>query len=208
MLFPPKILRMRIRTSIKHFYDDLKIFSDKMNWECTKPVLKKDTDTIDWSNNMVRFEEQSHYPNNSPKEIYITYAIPSFVNGPTNVNKMFENKTLPTIGYEHTISLTLPQQYPAQVTKTHIQAVTTLWHNNFNFMRGVKAHACLFISGEIDGMAMNIFQQLLWNPEFVWKSSRGSSFTLNGAAQSYARTNGQDYPFKALKHLMDQKFRL
>ena len=41
MLFPPKILKMRINTSIKHFYDDLKVYCIRMNWEFVEPTQKQ-----------------------------------------------------------------------------------------------------------------------------------------------------------------------
>lgn len=204
MFLPPRILKLRINTSIKHFYEDLKLFCQTMKWECDEPVQGQ-TNEISWTNNLVVFKEKSQYRDNVPKEIQITYKIPSFIGSPGQNSKTFETKQLPQIGYIHTLALTLSPRYPADVAKTHIQGVTPLWHNNFGFGKG-RSHACVLISGEIDGMAMNLFQQLLWNPEFVWNSAHGKHFTLNPEAQQYGKDNGLDFPHRAIKHLMDENF--
>ena len=211
MFLPPKIVRLRIHTSIKNFYEDLEIFCNKMKWKCDKPSKEENKvskDRIKWSNNLVTFEEQSAYPNSIPKEMHITYNIPSFIGLPADNSEIFENKKLPQIGYKHTLSLILPPKYPADVSKTGISTVTTLWHNNFYFLQKSTAHGCVFISGEIDGMAMNLLQQLLWNPEIVWTSAHGPNATLNPQVRQYATTHGKEFPYRALKHLMDEKFLL
>ncbi len=210
MMFPVKIQRLRINVSIKHFYEDLQTFCKTMNWKYEKPeIFPADfkSDKIHWKNNMIAFSEVSSYANNSLKEIHITYSIPSFIDGPNTVSEKFESILLPKIGFKHVISLFLSQEYPKNVAKTHIQSVSTLWHNNFYFYKNRYAHGCVLISGEIDGMSMNLFQQLLWNPDFVWQNAhKTSNFSLNYSAFNYAKLNGFDFPYRVLINQMNKNF--
>lgn len=210
MMFPVKIQKLRINVSIKHFYDDLEAFCKTMKWDFKQPNIfpkEKSTDTILWKNNLVSFSEKSKYPNGSIKEILITYTIPSFIGPPSNTSDKFEGLLLPKISFKHAISLTLPNEYPANVARTHIQAVSTLWHNNFYYLQNRFSHGCVLVSGEIDGMAMNLFQQLLWNPDFVWQNAhKMSNFSLNKEALQYGKIKGNEFPYRALISKMNEKF--
>jgi len=196
--------------SIKHFYEDLEAFCKTMKWVFTQPdILQKDksSDPVFWKNNLVSFSEKSCYRNGSIKEIHIIYTIPSFIGPPSNSSEKFEDTLLPKISFDHVISLILPNQYPADVARTHIEAVSTLWHNNFYYFQNKISHGCVLISGEIDGMAMNLFQQLLWNPEFVWQNThKMTNFSLNNDAFQYGKINGNDFPYRALLSKMNEKF--
>ena len=209
MMLPVKIQRLRINVSIKNFYEDLKVFCNTMDWKFDEPVsLTKNnqTDEIHWKNNFVSFDEKSHYQNNSVQEIQITYKIPSFIGPVQFESEKFEDQKLPKIAYEHILSLRLHQNYPLHVAQTNISSVTTLWHNNFTFTPRGHSHGCVLISGEIDGMAMNLFQQLLWNPKFIWENGRGQNFSLNGSAFTYGMEKGKDFAYRALLDKMNSRF--
>ena len=208
MMLPVKIQRLRINVSIKNFYEDLKVFCNTMKWTFDDPVcltIDRQVDTIHWQNNLVSFDEKSHYPDNAVQEVQISYKIPSFI-GPTDFNvEKFENFVLPKIAYEHVISLRLHQNYPLHVSQTAINYVTTLWHNNFSFGPRGYSHGCVLISGEIDGMAMNLFQQLLWNPKFIWESNNGANFSLNQPAHTFGLSHGKDFAYRVLVDRMNKR---
>ena len=211
MLYPVKIQKMRLNVTIKNYYEDLKLFCKTKKWyyeEPTKKPIDFQSDKIIWENNMISFSEISRYQNDSIREIHIGYTIPSFIGPPITGNEIYEGKIIPQIGYEHIISLLLANDYPAHVAQTHIQSVSTVWHNNFYFLKKGYAHGCVLISGEVDGMAMNLFQQLLWNPEFVWQNNRGKGFSLNQEAFNYSLTNGNDFLHRVLLNRMDKMFSL
>ena len=98
------------------------------------------------------------------------------------------------------------KNYTANVGKTNISSVTRLWHNNFGFNQG-RNHKYVLKLRERDNMAMTLFQQLLWNPEIIWSSNHGTSFTLNKEVQAYTNIVGKEYPNQVLKYKMNQLFR-
>ena len=151
MLFPVKIQKMRFNVTIKNFYKVLKLFSKTKKWyyeEPTKKPVDFQSDKIIWENNMISFSEIYRYQNDSIREIHIGHTIPSFIGPPITGNEIYEGKIIPQIGYKHIISLLLANDYPAHVSQTHIQSVSTVWRNNFYFHKKGYAHGCVLISGD------------------------------------------------------------
>lgn len=208
IILPPDILRKRINMTIQSFYEALQVYCTKLNWKCDepKPALKElSINKIYRSNNIVTFEERSQYENGSPKEFYISYAMPSFIAEPSGNTTEFENIHLPQIGYHHTYSVQIPQRYPLGMNGTVIHPVTSLWHINFKYS---SSSSDLLIAGELDGIAMNLFQQLLWNPEVIYDYGKEQRSAVNNSALHFANIHGREFPFKVLKELMREKYHL
>lgn len=207
---------MRINTSIRSFYENLETYANIERWPFkpyTTTVKDQYEDTIYYTNNLVAFEEIGKYNSGKPEEFKVTYFLPSYVAAPTSDTPHFEGVQMPVVEWHHQITFVIKEAYPEQVGKTRIDALTRLWHTNFrggdyydhtrnNSQKPQKAHACVLISGEIDSMAMNIFQQLLWHPEFCWNSRHGENFTINSRAFDFAKTNGKQLPYEYLKELL------
>lgn len=211
MLIPSDIVRKRIHNTIKSFYEVLHSYCVTMNWKFDRPTPAVENPSIDkifWSNNMVTFEERNQYENGSPREFHISYTLPSFIAEPTKTTATFENIRLPEIGYYHTFSVEIPLQYPLGLSRTKIFPFTHIWHINFKLTPNTTTQSKLPIAGELEGIAMNLFHQLLWNPEIIYSNENTKGFAVNELALHFTNTHGRDFPFKVLKNLMLKKFNL
>jgi hypothetical protein len=174
MFFPTLIIYKRINTSLEFFYKDLMVFSKNMNWKCDFPknhceTEESDTKKIHWSNNLVEIKMIETYTEESrPKYFEFEYFIPS----PTDYQEI-KGKDLnltynpPKISLNHKFRVEIPPSYPANLDKIRILSITTIFHPRFS--QNKNSIGCIFVNGELDKIAMNLFQHLLWEPSFVFK---------------------------------------
>ncbi len=64
------------------------------------------------------------------------------------------------------------------------------------------------VNGEIDRIAMNRFQQLLWEPTYVWKYPGEHETTNNSSASNWGLNNGKKEVQAYLLALMKEKWKL
>ena len=62
------------------------------------------------------------------------------------------------------------------------------------------------VNGEIDRIAMNLFQQLLWEPGHVWKENPQHETTNNHSASAWAQKCGKEEIHKFLLGLMNKQW--
>ena len=168
-LFPPGILYRRIEISLKTFYDDLKTFSKTMNWKFDPYVNSSNGKTHKWKNNLVEVEQIEQYDDGRPKGYILTYYIPSPIGEPLDTSRPANlTDNIPLIGYKHKIYVSLPFNYPSvrsiessvQRSDTlYIESRSQLFHPRFYLRQ--KSWGCVMVNGEIDRIAMNLFQQFI-----------------------------------------------
>ena len=213
-LFPPGILYRRIEISLKTFYDDLKTFSKTMNWKFDPYVNSSNGKTHKWKNNLVEVEQIEQYDDGRPKGYILTYYIPSPIGEPLDTSRPANlTDNIPLIGYKHKIYVSLPFNYPSvrsiessvQRSDTlYIESRSQLFHPRFYLRQ--KSWGCVMVNGEIDRIAMNLFQQLLWEPGHVWKEKPNQETTNNINATNWAKNCGKEEIHKYLLRLMDEKW--
>lgn len=212
-LFPPGIIYRRIEISLKTFYQDLAIFSKKMNWKCDPPRIQSDGKKSKWKNNLVEIEQIEEYEDGRAKGFIFTYFIPSPIGPPLSGKQADLDKNLPVIGYKHKIYVSLPHNYPSvrsiessvQRTDTlYIESRSQLFHPRF-YLRE-KSWGCIMVNGEIDRIAMNLFQQLLWEPSHIWKENPSHETTNNHNASSWAKKCGKEEIYEVILGLMNKQW--
>ena len=62
------------------------------------------------------------------------------------------------------------------------------------------------VNGEIDRIAMNLFQQLLWEPSHVWKEDPKQETSNNRDATRFAQENGRENIHQFLLSKMNEKW--
>ncbi len=186
-----------------------------MNWRCDPYVKESNGKKHKWKNNLVDIEQIEEYDDGRAKGFIFTYFIPSPI-GPSLTGKT-ENLTdsPPVIGYKHKIYVSLPFNYPSvrsiessvQRSDTlYIESRSQLFHPRF-FLR-TKSWGCIMVNGEIDRIAMNLFQQLLWEPSHIWKENPQHETTNNANATSWARNCGREPIHEFLLAKMSEKWGL
>ena len=198
-LFPPGIIYRRIEISLKTFYNDLAIFCKNMHWRCDPYVNESDGKRHKWKNNLVEIEQIEEYDDGRAKGFIFTYHIPSPIGQALTDNPPDLEKNLPLIGYKHKIYVSLPFNYPSvrsiessvQRSDTlYIESRSQLFHPRF-YLRE-KSWGCIMVNGEIDRIAMNLFQQLLWEPSHIWKEDPAHETTNNIQATNWAKSCGRE----------------
>lgn len=213
-LFPPSIIYRRIEISLKSFYTDLKTFCKTMGWRCDPYVSTSDGKVIKWKNNLVEIEQIEQYDDGRAKGFLFTYRIPSPIGPPFDSSKKANiTDNIPQIGYKHKIYVSLPYNYPSvrsiessvQRTDTlYIESRSQLFHPRF-YLRE-KSWGCIMINGEIDRIAMNLFQQLLWEPGHIWKENPLHETTNNMEASLWAKNCGKQEIHKLMINLMTRQW--
>lgn len=212
-LFPPKIIHRRIEISLKSFYNDLSIFCKTMHWRCDPVFNENDGKRQKWKNNLVDIEQIEEYDDGRAKGFIFTFHIPSPIgkglgNKPPNLTD-----NIPQIGYKHKIYVSLPFNYPSvrsiessvQRSDTlYIESRSQLFHPRF-YLRE-KSWGCIMVNGEIDRIAMNLFQQLLWEPTHVWKENPAHETTNNIDATNWAKLCGRKEIHQLLLKYMTQQW--
>ncbi len=212
-LFPPSIIYRRIEISLKSFYNDLAVFCKNMHWRCDPVFSENDGKRQKWKNNLVEIEQIEEYEDERAKGFIFTFHIPSpigmaLTNKPANLTD-----NIPLIGYKHKIYVSLPFNYPsvrsiessAQRSDTlYIESRSQLFHPRF-FLRQ-KSWGCIMVNGEIDRIAMNLFQQLLWEPTHVWKENPNLETTNNINATNWAKDCGREEIHKFLLEKMNERW--
>lgn len=173
-LYTPGIIYRRIDNSLKNFFEDLKVLCKNKHWQYEPYVKESNGKRHKWKNNLVQIEQIEEYDDGRAKGFLFTFFIPSPI-GPGLLNKP-ENLTdnPPVLGYKHKIYVSLPFNYPSvsaiesrvQRSDTlYIETRSQLFHPRF-YLRE-KTWGSIIVTGEIDKIAMNLFQQLLWEPSHV-----------------------------------------
>lgn len=215
-LFPPSIIYRRIEISLKSFYSDLKTFCKTMGWRCDPYTNTSDGKVIKWKNNLVEIEQIEQYDDGRAKGFLFTYRIPSTIGPPFDSSKKANlTDNIPQIGYKHKIYVSLPYNYPSvrsvesSVQRTdalYIESRSQLYHPRF-YLRE-KSWGCIMINGEIDRIAMNLFQQLLWEPSHVWKENPLHETTNNMEASHWAKNCGKEEIHNLMITLMNKQWSL
>ena len=187
-----------------------------MNWQFDPVIDKSDEIALvsHWDHNLVKITQIESYPADRPKGFIFTFLIPSPVNSPKNLSQPPNlTNNIPQIGYNHKIYVCLPRNYPAVKSvelaqpgtdTLYIESRPQLWHPRFYLQQ--KSWGCIMVNGEIDRIAMNLFQQLLWEPGHVWKLSEERETTNNSNASRWGQINGKEEVYKFLLNLMNEKW--
>ena len=214
-LFPPSIIYRRIGISLKTFYDDLMVFCKKMNWKCEPFVNESDGKRLKCRNNLVDIQQIEEYDDGRAKGFIFTYFIPSPIGKALSGNAPNLTDNPPIIGYKHKIYVSLPFNYPSvrsiessvQRSDTlYIESRSQLFHPRF-YLRE-KSWGCIMVNGEIDRIAMNLFQQLLWEPGHVWKEDPNLETTNNFDASNWAKDCGKEPIHQFLLKMMNDQWGL
>lgn len=212
-LFPPSIIYRRIEISLKTFYNDLMVFCKRNSWRCDPVVNESDGKNHKWHNNLVDIEQIESYDDGRAKGFIFTFFIPSPIAHPLTGNKADLENNIPVVGYKHKIYVSLPFNYPSvrsiesSVQRTdalYIESRSQLFHPRF-YLRE-KSWGCIMVNGEIDRIAMNLFQQLLWEPSHVWKEDASRETTNNIDASNWAKNCGKEEIHKLIIGKMNDQW--
>lgn len=189
ILFPAKILNLRINTSIEQFFKDFEQYLTKKGWHYEEPEKVAE---YHWKG--VDFEiKVSHY--HADKAIKsIQYAL--FIPG---IKELKGNE--PIITHNHTFRIELPREYPARVDKIKIFAETQQFHPRFS--NSGWGEGCLHINGEIDRILMDMIFQTLQDPDRVRppKYYPDADFGTNSTAMKWYQ--GKNDPKKLYDSMME-----
>lgn len=209
-LFPPIIIYKRIEISLKTFFEDLEVFCKKSNWRYDPPKCMSDGKRSHWKNNLVEIKQIEEFPDGRAKGFIMTYHVPSFIGSPLNKKKAADLDTNPpALGYKHEIYVALPANYPSvksiessqkRSDALYIESRSQLFHPRFYLRR--KSWGCIMVNGEIDRIAMNLLQQLLWEPSHVWKDAGEYETTNNVSASNLAKELGKQEVYNYLLEKM------
>lgn len=214
-LFPPRILFKRIESNFRIFYDDLGTYCRRMDWRFDVPQCSSDEVRFyhQWQNNLVEVELFEQYSDNRAKAFLFTYHIPSPVGNPKNKGRANLTDNPPEVGYKHQIYVAIPMNYPSvravessgqRSDITYIESRSQLWHPRFYLQQ--KSWGCIMVNGELDRIAMNLFQQLLWEPGHVWKLPGEHETTNNRAASQWGKEMGHNEIHQFMIRLMTERW--
>ena len=212
-LFPPNIIYRRIEISLKTFYEDLQVFCKTMHWRYDPYVNESNGKRHKWHNNLVSIEQIEEYDDGRAKGFIFTYFIPSPIDPPLSRNKPDLENNTPVIGYKHKIYVSLPFNYPSvrsiesnvqRSDALFIESRSQLFHPRFYLRQ--KSWGCIMVNGEIDRIAMNLFQQLLWEPGHVWKENSSKETTNNYDATNWAKDCCKEEIHKFILENMNQQW--
>ena len=177
LLFPPKILNLRIRTSIEQFFHDLEAYFKTKKFEWVPP---EEIEENHWRTPDLEIKVIARNPDDSIKTIQYGLNIPG-------VKGLKGNS--PIMNYNHTFRIELPREYPARVDKIRIIADTQVFHPRFSISG--FGEACIQINGEIDRVLMDLILQVLYDPDRVRppKLYSDADFGRNSAAMKWYQSN-------------------
>jgi hypothetical protein len=187
-LFPPKILNLRLKTSIEQFFSDLEQFFKMKNWEIFKP---EEIGDFHWKTPDLEIKAIARFPDDSIRTIQYALKIPGVIDLKGNE---------PIYSYNHTFRIELPREYPARVDKIKILADTQLFHPRFS-ISGV-GEACIQINGEIDRILMDMIFQVLLDPDRVRppKFYSDADFGRNSFAMKWYQNEDPRKIYETLLH--------
>lgn len=185
-----------------------------MGWRFDPYISTSDGKKNKWKNNLVEIEQIEEYDDGRAKGFIFTFHIPSPIGPPFDTSRPANlTDNLPQIGYKHKIYVSLPYNYPSvrsiesnvQRTDTlYIESRSQLFHPRF-YLR-TKSWGCIMVNGEIDRIAMNLFQQLLWEPGHVWKDNSQQETTNNHNASAWAKKCGKEEIHTLMLGLMNKQW--
>ncbi|OLS16417.1 MAG: hypothetical protein HeimC3_54690 [Candidatus Heimdallarchaeota archaeon LC_3] len=177
LLFPPKILNLRIKTSIENFFADLELYFIKKGWEWVDPEKIGD---FHWRTPDFDIKVISRNADDSIRAIQYGLNIPGVIG---------LNGKDPIITFSHSFRIELPREYPARVDKIRIIADSQIFHPRFS-ISGL-GEACLQINGEIDRILMDMIFQVLYDPDRVRppKYYNDADFGRNSSAMKWYQNN-------------------
>ena len=189
ILFPAKILNLRINTSIEQFFKDFENYITRKGWVYQEP--KKIAD-YHWKGIDFEIRISNYYKDKAIKSIQYALFIPG-------IKELKGNS--PVITYSHTFKIELPREYPARVDKIKIFAETQQFHPRFS--NSGWGEGCLHINGEIDRILMDMIFQVLQDPERIRppKLYPDSDFGTNSTAMKWYQ-NGD--PHELYKSMVDE----
>lgn len=173
ILFPAKILNLRINTSIEQFLKDFEQYLTKKGW----PVDQfEKVDTYHWRTTDFEIRVSEYHPDKAIKSIQYALFLPS-------VRELKDNK--PIVNYLHTFKIELPREYPARVDKIKIFAETQIFHPRFS--TSGWGEGCIHINGEVDRILMDMIFQVLFDPDRIRppKYYQDSDFGTNSTAMKW-----------------------
>src|SRR3990172_3220890 len=186
LLFPPKILNLRIKTSIEQFFADLQQFFKTKGWEWVDPETVGE---FHWRTPDLEVRVTARNPDDSIKTIQYGLNIPG-------VKGLVADE--PILSYSHTFRIELPREYPARVDKIKIIADTQTFHPRFS-ISGL-GEACIQINGEIDRILMDMIFQILYDPIRVRppKFYSDSDFGRNSEAMKWLQSGNPSRIYEKL----------
>lgn len=177
ILFPPKILNLRINTSIEQFYKDLESFMVRKGWTFDPPLK---LDEFHWKSLDCEVRVSAYHPDKAIKSVQYALFMPG-------IKELVDYK--PHYTYTHTFRIDLPREYPARVDKVRIYSESQLFHPRFS--SSGWGEGCIHINGEIDRVLMDLVFQVLLDPERVRppKFYADSDFGTNSTAMKWYQSN-------------------
>jgi hypothetical protein len=186
LLFPPKILNLRIKTSIEQFFSDLKQYFDVKNWDWVDPEEIAD---FHWRTPDLEIKVVARNSDDSIRAIQYGLNIPGVVG---------LNGKEPILTMAHAFRIELPREYPARVDKIRIIADSQMFHPRFS-ISGL-GEACIQINGEIDRILMDMIFQVLYDPDRVRppKFYDDADFGRNSSAMKWYQNNDPKSIYESL----------
>lgn len=178
-------MNLRIKTSIKGFFFDLKAFFRSLNWEWIEP---EETEEYHWRNQDFEIQAIGRYSDSSINVIRYNLFIPGIV-GLDGLD--------PIISFSHSFRIILPREYPARVDKVKIFVDSQLFHSRFSVSTG---EACFTINGEIDRILLELIFFVLNDPAHVFPPEIYDEvdFGCNYNAMKWYQTNIPQRIFETL----------
>ncbi len=189
ILFPAKILNLRINTSIEQFIKDYEQYLTKKGW----PVDRVEkVNEYHWKCTDFEIRVSDYHPDKAIKAIQYALFLPS-------VRELKDNK--PVINYTHTFKIELPREYPARVDKIKIFAETQIFHPRF--ASSGWGEGCIHINGEVDRILMDMIFQVLFDPERIRppKFYQDSDFGTNSTAMKWFQGDDPNKFYEYLTNL-------
>ena len=189
ILFPAKILNLRINTSIEQFFKDFEGYITRKGWIFQEPEKLGD---YHWKSIDFEIRVSNYHADKAIKSIQYALFIPG-------IKELKGNK--PVITHSHTFRIELPREYPARVDKIKIFAETQQFHPRFS--DSGWGEGCLHINGEIDRILMDMIFQVLQDPERIRppRFYPDSDFGTNSTAMKWYQ-NGD--PHELYKSMLDK----
>jgi hypothetical protein len=177
LLFPPKILNLRIKTSVEQFFSDLKQFFGLKNWDWVDP---EEIGEFHWRTPDLEIKVVARNADESIRAIQYGLNIPGVIG---------LNGKEPILTMTHSFRIELPREYPARVDKIRIIADSQIFHPRFS-ISGL-GEACIQINGEIDRILMDMIFQVLYDPDRVRppKFYDDADFGRNSSAMKWYQNN-------------------
>ena len=153
--FPATVVNARIAESINVFYESLEDLFKNNGWKWISYQRTGEK----WIQEDFSVEIKSKYRDGAYQNVLFTMRrMPGIIGQSNKIDHI-------NIGYEHKFMIYLPREYPANLSKIKMRAVTRLWHPRISM--GSSGDACITVNGEIDRILIDLIYHILMDPRRI-----------------------------------------